>query len=142
MISATTAGRSAGAVMLATVLLTRIASAQTLGQAQDPHVSYWRVLGATTFCLVLAGAGAITLRWKGAHTGEKGLFAHTPWAGALLAKTGASPRRVKIIETVRPSPTLQICLLQLDGQDYLIASSPQAIVLLNDHGSASRGESV
>lgn len=117
------------------------AFAQTLGQAKDVDVPWWRLLLALLLCLGLAVAGAYALRLRQTRLG---LARSIPTTGSkldanagrnlgLLAKRlfQAPAGRIKLIQSVRVSPQLDVCLLSCDGKEYLIAATPQSAVVLS-----------
>lgn len=120
----------AGGVLATLVLLAGATPvlAQRLGQAPEADFAWVRWLGALLLCLALAIAGALALR---ARLGVQGrpstsLRSLTAW----FKVSAAAPRRVRVIESVRASPTLELCLLSLDGQEYLVAATPHGAIQL------------
>lgn len=102
-------------------------AAQRLGQAPEPDFAWIRWLGALALCLALALGGALALRARisaGRPLTSLGLLS------AWLRNPAAAPRRVRVIESVRASPTLELCLFSCDGRDYLVAATPQGVVQL------------
>jgi hypothetical protein len=102
-------------------LMAQAALAQTLGQAVSPAVPWWRVVGALVVCLGLAAGGAFALRSR------LGLV-----AGLRLPLAGADQRRLRLVETVRLSHQIDVCLLRFDERDLLVAATPHGAVLLSD----------
>lgn len=103
------AGRGAAAAGIA-LLAAAPACAQTLGQGAGPEISWLRVVGALLFCLALAVGAAFALRYR--------------FRGAVRLAPG-TPRRLRLVETMRLSHQSDICLLAVDGQEFLFASTPQ-----------------
>jgi len=102
--------------------------AQRLGQAPEADFAWVRWLGALLLCLALAIAGALALR---ARLGVQGRPSPFQWSlAAWFRAAGSAPRRVRVIESVRASPTLELCLLSLDGQEYLVAATPHGAIQL------------
>lgn len=103
------------------------ALAQRLAEGQAAPFPWWRWFAAIGFCLLLAVAGAYALR---ARVQGRGLA--LPRAlGGLLTGASAAPRRVTVLESVRVSPGLEICLVRCDAQEYLLAATPQGAIQLS-----------
>lgn len=111
--------------------------AQRLGQAPEPDFAWVRWLGALVLCLALALGGALALRARMGGT-TRPLLLRGPLP-AWLKGASAAPRRVRVIETARASPTLEIALFSCDGQDYLVAATPHGAVQLSPP-APQRGE--
>lgn len=112
---------------LLVLALAQPAMAQTLGQGASTDVPWLRVIGALILCLSLAVGGAYALRSRlGGGAPPAGL---KRWREAL-GLTEAAPRRLQLIETVRLSHQIDICLLRYDGKDLLIAASSQGAQVL------------
>jgi flagellar biogenesis protein FliO len=92
-----------------------LAAAQKLGQAPDTDVAWWRVLLALGLCLALAVGAALVLR-----TRMRGVARPAPKAG----------RQLQLVESMRLSHQVDVCLLACDGEQLLVATSPQGVVLL------------
>jgi flagellar biogenesis protein FliO len=92
------------------------AAAQRLGAATSVDVPWLRVIGALVLCLGLAVAAAFALRSR--------LKGGVP---SLLAKT---PRRLQLVENLRLSHQVDLCLVVCDERRMLVASSPHGAVLL------------
>ena len=107
-------------------------SAQTLGAAAETGPPWWRVLGALVLCLCLATGAAYALRTRlGARAGS-GVGRLPPLAG-LVARLGLAPvpaRRLKLIETLKVSPHLEVCLLAWDDQELAVGATPQGGFLI------------
>ena len=92
------------------------ASAQRLGQAAGSDVSLWRVLLALAFCLAL-GVGAILLlrrRYRGARPLAFG-----------------RERRLQLVENLRLSHQVDLCIVSRDGREYLITASPHGVTVID-----------
>ena len=98
------------------------AMAQTLGKAISPSLPWWRVFGALLFCLLLALGGAYALRAR------LGLRMPSVMAG--------DQKHLKLLETVRLSHQIDICLLRWDGRDLIVAAGPQGATLLAERAVA------
>ena len=111
--------RRAALRVSAVALVTAIsesAFAQTLGQAVSPEVPWWRVFGALLICVLLALGGAFALRSR------LGL--------RMPIIVGNDQRRLRLLETVRLSHQVDVCLLRWDDRDLIVAATPQGAVLL------------
>ena len=93
------------------------AFAQRLGQApsSDVHVAWWRVVSAFLLCIALALGGAFALKSR---------------LGVRTSIFSTGERRLRLIEALRLSPKLDICLIRFDGHDYLIAATPNGATVL------------
>jgi flagellar biogenesis protein FliO len=108
-------GLRAGAV--AAVLLTGTpALAQRLGQGTGAEVPVWRVLGALAFCLALAVAAAILLKRRLGGPGR-------------VALGGA--RRLRLVESLRLSHQIDLCVVSCDGAEFLLAATPHGATLID-----------
>ena len=98
--------------------------AQNLGQGASYDPPWWRVIGALLLCIVLAVGAALVLRGK--------------LNGRLLAmlSPNAAPRRLQVIETTRLTPQADVCLLQFDGEEMLVAVTSQTVILLGSKDAA------
>ncbi|MFI4973104.1 MAG: hypothetical protein ACHP84_01035 [Caulobacterales bacterium] len=97
------------------------AIAQTLGQAAASDVPWLRVGAALAFCLALAVGGAFALRWR--------------LRGGIYPLKG-SVRRLQLVETVRLSHQIDVCLLKLDERHILVAAGPHGATLLMSDAAA------
>ncbi|SFG54105.1 Flagellar biosynthesis protein, FliO [Novosphingobium sp. CF614] len=104
-----------GGLFLVAMTSSFAACAQTLGQAPDDGVSIVRVVFALILCLLLAGAGALAIRYRmNGGIGTQG-FAQ-----------GA--RRLAVIERIRLSPQVGLCLVRLDQREFLVTFTPTAVL--------------
>ena len=102
------------------------ALAQQLGGAQSPAELPWlRVIGALALCLGLAVAAAFALRSR--------------LKGQAPAATGAG-RRLRLVETTRLSHQIDVCVLESDDLELVVAASPQGPVLLSRRDRARSDE--
>ena len=92
------------------------AVAQTLGQGQGVEIPWWRVIGALVFCLGLALAAAVLLKRR-------------LGGGPPLFSTSA--RRVKLVETLRLSHQIDLCVVHYDDQELLVAAGAHGAALLS-----------
>ncbi len=100
-------------------LLVAPALAQTLGQGGDDGISTWRVVAVLILCLCLAVFAAVALR---ARLGS----------GKLPSFFGAArqARRLQLIETLRLSHQIDLCIVACDGREMLVAASARGARLL------------
>lgn len=110
----TAAAGIAGAALLA--LAAAPAWAQRIGQGTGAEVPIWRVLGALALCLALAVAAAYVLRRR--------------MGGSLPLALGRG-RRLQLIETLRLSHQVDICLIACDGAEFLVAATPHGATTIN-----------
>jgi hypothetical protein len=92
------------------------ALAQTLGQGQGVEIPWWRVVGALVFCLGLALAAAVLLKRR---------------LGGGPALFSPAARRVKLVETLRLSHQIDLCVIHYDDQELLVAAGANGAALLS-----------
>src|SRR5437868_10619943 len=92
------------------------AAAQRLGQGAGTDISIWCVILALLFCLALGGAAIFVLRRR--------------FRGVRPIAFGRE-RRLQLIENMRLSHQVDLCIVSRDGQEYLIAASPQGVTLVD-----------
>jgi flagellar biogenesis protein FliO len=80
--------------------------AQTLGHGDEAGISVWRVFASLLAILVVAAAAFTVVRKR---TGQFKLW------------EPAANRRLRIIEISRITPQSALCLVSLDGIEYLVA---------------------
>ena len=103
----------------AVVLALPAASAQTLGQGAADDISTWRVVAVLLLCLALAVFAALALRAR--------------FGGSLPALFAAtSGRRLQLVETLRLSHQIDLCVVTCDGQEYLVAATAQGAQILRE----------
>jgi flagellar biogenesis protein FliO len=91
------------------------AFAQTLGQGDEVGISLWRVL-ASLLIIVIFGVGALlVVRMR---------------TGQLKLWEPAASRRLQIVEVSRVVPQSALCLVRLDGSEYLIAITAGSVALI------------
>jgi flagellar biogenesis protein FliO len=100
---------------LASASLPQNALAQRLGGAPATDISWWRVVGALIICLALAAGVAFALK--------------TRLRGALPAMK-ADDRQLRLVESLRLSHQIDVCLVECGERRLLIAASPQGATLL------------
>lgn len=122
--------------MLACLVPTQAAWAQTLGQGSDEAISLWRVLAALLLCLVLAVVGGFALK--------KRMDGSTPTLASLFKRGPSARRRLKLVESLRIGPQVELCIVTCDGREFLVATSSQGVQLLHplpsDAGVAPDGD--
>lgn len=88
-------------------------AAQQLGQGTDAaDFSLWRLLGALFFILLLVSGSWAVIRNHG---------------GTLPFLQKAAPRRIKLVEVQRISPQSQICLIEFENTEYLVALTSHSV---------------
>jgi len=102
------------------------------GGAAQTDIPWLRLTGALILCLALAVAAALALRARlggGSPGGLKlGLADLLNPRGALA---GRDARRLKLVETLRLSHNIDVCVLRFDDRDVLVAATAQGVVQLS-----------
>jgi flagellar biogenesis protein FliO len=98
-------------------LLTGTAAAP-LAQGAGVDVSIWRVVISLLFCLALAAGAIFALRHRLPFTRGAGALWRTP-----------ENRRLQIVEQLVIGQQKSICLIVIDGNEYLAAFAPNAVSL-------------
>ena len=112
------------------------AFAQTLGHGSNLDVSYGRVVAALLLCIALAAGAALALRHRLGAGAKKPLGTdRLTWASGGRRV----PRHIELLDRLRVSPQLEVCLLRCEGRRYLIASSSAGTVLLDKDWPAGPG---
>lgn len=102
------------------------ALAQTLGRATgSPDVPWVRVVGALTICLLLALGAALALR--GRLTGA-------------VSRLSPTRRKMQVIETLRLSHQVDVCRLQCDDLEIVLAATPHGAVLISSRERSGTSE--
>ncbi len=117
-----TGGRSWAVAGLGAAMLLLSAGAglaQSLGLAKEPEVSWWRVVGAFVVCIALAVGAAFALRLR---------------LRGRLAAFHPEPRRLQLVESLRLSHQIDVCLLKCDDRHLLVAATQQGAFLLSEEG--------
>jgi flagellar biogenesis protein FliO len=91
------------------------ALAQTLGQGTGAEVTWWRVAGALALCLALAVGGAFALRTR--MRGTMPIFS-------------AGRRQLQLVETLRLSHQVDVCLFTCNDRQFIIAATPHGAVVV------------
>lgn len=92
------------------------ATAQRLGQGTGDDISIWRVLLALLLCLALGTAAIFFLRRR--------------YRGARPLAFGRE-RRLQLVENLRLSHQVDLCIVSRDGREYLITASPQGVTVVD-----------
>ncbi|WP_425999046.1 hypothetical protein [Caulobacter sp. DWR1-3-2b1] len=102
-----------------------------LGGAAPSDVPWLRLAAALILCLLLALAGALILR-KRLGAGASAPIKLKDLLASLGVVTPLAPpqRRLRLVETVRLSHNIDICVMQLDDRDILVAATAQGVVQL------------
>ncbi len=103
------------------------AFAQKLGQAPDDGISFVRVLAALLLCLAIAVAAAIFLQKRA------GL-------GLTLPSLIKRHARLKLVESLRVSPQVNVCIVTCDGRELLLEVSPQGASILAPLAARNTGD--
>jgi hypothetical protein len=90
-----------------------------LGGNPDDGISTWRVIASLLICLALAVAGAFALRAR---------LGGASWP--ILSKPNS--RRLRLEESLRVSPHVQLCIIACDDREMLIATSANGAHLITD----------
>jgi flagellar biogenesis protein FliO len=110
------AGRAARLGPLLMLFAATPAASQRLGQGAGTDISIWRVILALLFCLALGGAAIYVLRRR--------------FRGVRPLAFGRE-RRLELHENMRLSHQVDLCIVSRDGHEYLIATSPQGVTLVD-----------
>ena len=104
------------ALLCAVVGAAAPAAAQKLGQGGGADVPVWRVLGALLLCLLLAAGAAFALRAR--------------LRGGGLVVQG-SQRRLQLVERLRLSPQVDLCIVRVGDSEIVLATSAQGATVLS-----------
>ena len=94
------------------------ALAQTLGKGGGTELPWWRVVGALLFCLLLAAGAAVALKLR---TGGR---------VQLFTALGGDDRRLRLVESIRLSHQVDICVFRFDQREFVVAATPQGALVL------------
>jgi hypothetical protein len=115
-------------------------TAGVLGQANPPDLFWWRWVAALALCMALAVGGALALRAR--MPGGKARPIGSGALAGLFARTlggGAGPRRLRVVETARVNPQLEVSIVRCDDREYVLATTPQGAVLLSQAPALETG---
>lgn len=93
--------------------------AQRLGQGTDDDVSILRIVLVLILCLGLAVCAAFALR---ARMGR----------GAIIWPVKRTGRRLELQDSLRLPNQVDLAIVRCDGEELLIATSAQGLVILKD----------
>jgi len=110
-------GARIAAIAFVPFVLASSAAAQTLGQGSDVEISIWRVLLAFLLCAALAAGAAFILK---ARQGS----------GHLVSFLVKQNRRLRLVESLRLGHQADLCIVECDGRELLVAVSPHGTRLL------------
>lgn len=129
-------GALASAAVATSVLAPLAARAAPLGAAAPDGGLFWlRWMAALGLCLLLAVAGAYAVKHRqGAQAGGWPTLRPSSWGNPLRS---LGPRRLRLIESLRVNPHLEVSLVECDGCELLLAATPQGAVLLRETPKAS-----
>lgn len=112
------------------------AAAASTAQAATSDVSvadstlFWvRWAGALGLCLLLALAGAYAMKVRQSGAPVRLSLAFPRWAQPL---GGLAARRLRLIESLRISPQLEVSLVECDDRELLLATTSHGAVLLRE----------
>jgi hypothetical protein len=115
-----------GAALAIPLLMAGPCAAQVIGKGGDDGISLWRVAAAFVFCCLLAGCAALLLKRK--------------YGGAALLHLTSSPgRKLYLVESLRLSHQIDLCLVRCDGEDFVVAASAQGATLLSKRVATENG---
>jgi hypothetical protein len=103
-----------------------LALAQRLAQPDAPGIAWWRLIGSLLVCLALAVGAVVVMRLK-----LKG-------GAPLLA---AESSRLRLVQSLRLSHQVDVCLLECDDLSVLIATSAQGPVVIHTRPAQAEGAS-
>ena len=87
-----------------------------LASGVDDDISIWRVVAGLVICVGLAVAGAFVLRARNGVTGTM-----------LRART----RRLQVVEVARIGRQVDLCIVNCDGREWILATSPHGAVVVS-----------
>lgn len=116
------------ALLLGVILPVAGANAQQLGGGGAPDISLVRVFLALLVCLIVAVLAALLIRQRVKGGGSLPLF----------TRLGSTSSRIRLIETRRVAPQSDVCLVECDGQEYLLLLSPAGASVLRQGLASER----
>ena len=115
----------ATALLLAFLIASSPAAAQSLATGSAPGIPWFRLLFSLVFCIALAWGVVVALK----HYQRRGMA--NPIKRPFDRPGTLSPRRIAIIETRRASLHADLCLVKCDGETFFLALSPAGATVLN-----------
>jgi hypothetical protein len=100
-----------------------LAWAQHLGGAADIELPFIRLAIGFLFCALLAIVAALAFKRYLRHGGGNPLKLTKTWLRVL-------PRKVRVLETHRISPTAEICVFASARHEYLVVISPSGATII------------
>jgi hypothetical protein len=107
------------------------AFAQSLNQTSGIEIPWWRVISALIFCLLLAVGAALAIKVK-LQGGEAINASFWRQPGQSLKLFDGGPRRLKLIETLRLSHQVDICLVKCGDGDFVVAATPHGAFIVHN----------
>ena len=93
------------------------------GAAATPDLSIGRILAALVLCVAAAFALVLLIRARSSAM---------PGASPIRRRLGsAASRRIRVIETRRASAHADLCLIECDGDEYLLLCGPAVHTVLH-----------
>jgi hypothetical protein len=112
-----------------------LAHAQKLGLAQGPEIAWWRVFLSLGLCVILALGGALALKariaagspiFTASGPGQKfRLGLNLDWTRTLGLASSRARGRLALLETLRLTPQVQVCLFSCEERVFALAISAQ-----------------
>lgn len=90
--------------------------AQRLGQGTGTEVPILRVIFALALCLALAVGAAFVLKRR---------------LGGLGSRAIGRTRRLQLVESLRLSHQVDLCIVDCDGGEFIVAATPHGATLIN-----------
>jgi hypothetical protein len=107
-------------IATAALALPAAAGAQQLGGGAAPDLSLVRVFLALLVCLVIAVLAVLFLRQR--FSGKPPQF---------LERLRPSSARIRLVESRRISPQGELCIAEVDGEEFLLLLSPGGPLVLD-----------
>jgi hypothetical protein len=118
------------------------ALAQQLGQGGDVAISWWRVVAALAICLALTLGAGVALRARQKGGGASPGQGPMALLEAVLRRRGlgGASQRLKLVETLRLSHQVEVCLCRYDEIDFVIAATPHGAFLVTPGATGANGD--
>jgi hypothetical protein len=102
-----------------------------MGESADIQTQWWRVAGALVLCVALAIAAAFALKLQqGGQLKASGVRFRPADLAAALKRLAQPTPKLRLIETLRLSHQVDVCLIHYDDTEFAIAAGPQGGTLL------------
>lgn len=105
------------------------ALAQTLGRAETPAIPVAEVIGALILCLVLAVAAVILL---------KRLKSGASFTSSIARDANRGRKRLGVLESRRLSVHADLCLIESDGEEFLLVVGASQSMVVRSRPSSGR----